>query len=250
VNFSRVILWTDPHSKDTKVVGGIVCRLDPSLAPGSTPQSPQILEGSYDIYIQSLVLLSPYREKGLAAAALKSVIDAAIRQDRIRIRELYAHVWTENMEALEWYPARGFKRDELVLNGYYKRLKPDTAWIFRRKLVPSDHLSHPSVTQPISPPAPPTLAKAASAPPRPTVPPSATNPRPDNIPHTKSFQDRRPDREWNDLPEDVLGNPLLKPPSLKSGDGSAASSRSSSKNGVEGKGKKKGRAYPAAAFGS
>jgi hypothetical protein len=43
---------------------------------------------------------------------------------------------------------------------------------------------------------------------------------------------------------------MLKPPShLGSREGSAASSRSSSRSGIEGKGKKK-RVYPAAAFGS
>ena len=68
------------------------------------------------------------------------------------------------------------------------------------------------------------------------------------MPHTASFQDRRPDREWNDLPEDVLGASLLKPPSGSSTrDGSAASSRSSSRSGTK---KKRERLYPAAAFGS
>jgi len=71
--------------------------------------------------------------------------------------------------------------------------------------------------------------------------------RPDGLVHARSFQDRGPEREWNDLPEDVLGNAnatgsgFLKP---KVEEGSAASSRSSSRSG------KKKRVYPAAAFGS
>jgi N-alpha-acetyltransferase 50 len=244
ISLSRVILWTEPHSKETKVVGGIVCRLDPSLAPGSA----QILEGSYDVYLQSLVLLSPYREKGLAAAALRSVIEAATQQDGIRIRELYAHVWTENTEALEWYAARGFQRDEQVINGYYKRLKPETAWILRRKLVPSDHLPQSSTGQHTFLPTPPALSKSTSTPPQSITPPGTANPRPDNLSHTKSFQDRRPDMEWNDLPEDVLSSSLLKAPG--SGEGSSASSRSTSRSRLDGKGRKKGRSYPAAAFDS
>ena len=64
--------------------------------------------------------------------------------------------------------------------------------------------------------------------------------------HARSFQDKGPEREWNDLPEDVL----LKPPSaMASREGSAPSSRSSSRSGMEAKGKKK-RVYPAAAFGA
>ncbi len=74
--------------------------------------------------------------------------------------------------------------------------------------------------------------------------------RPEIQSSARSFQERGPDREWNDLPEDVLGNTMLRPPShLGSREGSAASSRSSSRSGIEGKGKKK-RIYPAAAFGS
>jgi ribosomal protein S18 acetylase RimI-like enzyme len=240
VNFSHVILWEDPVSKETKVVGGIVCRLDPSLAPGSTPQAPQTLEGTFDIYLQSLALLSPYREKGLATAALRNVIAAATQQDGMRIRQLYAHVWTNNTEALAWYAARGFQKDGPVINGYYQRLKPDTAFILRRKVVPSDHLSHSSGQH-----TPPALSK-----PPPPPSPGTANPRPDTLPHTTSFQDRRPDMEWNDLPEEVLGNSLLKAPNSRSGETSSASSRSTSQSRLEGKGKKKGRAYPAAAFGA
>lgn len=239
VNFSRVILWEDSHTKETKVVGGIVCRLDPALAPGSTPRDLQTLEGTFDIYLQSLALLSPYREKGLAAAALKSVITAATQQNDMKIRELYAHVWTDNTEALEWYTARGFHKDGPVINGYYQRLKPDTAFIVRRKLVPSDHLSQSSGQHTA-----PVLSKLPSSP-----SPGIAKPRPANPPHTASFQDRRPDMEWNDLPEDVLGNSSLKTPNSRSGEVSSASSRSASRSGLEGKGKKKGRAYPPAAFG-
>lgn len=245
ISFSRAILWEDPDSKETKVVGGIVCRIDPSLGPGSSAGTPQVIEGSYDIYLQSLVLLSPYRGKGLAAAALTNVIEAATQQDDIRIRGLYAHVWTQNLEALEWYSARGFQKDEAVVNGYYKRLMPDTAWILRRNLAPSDHLARQSNCRQTSIPTPPASKTSGS-----TSPPQVTETRPDNLPHTKSFQDRRPDMEWNDLPEDVLAGSLLKAPTPRSGEGSSASSRSTSRSGLEGKGKKKGRAYPAAAFGS
>lgn len=62
----------------------------------------------------------------------------------------------------------------------------------------------------------------------------------------RSFQDKGPEREWNDLPEEVM----LKPPShLGSKEGSAASSRSSSRSGIDRREKKK-RVYPAAAFGT
>jgi ribosomal protein S18 acetylase RimI-like enzyme len=250
-SFSRVILWQDSPSNPPKVVGGIVCRLDPALAPDSTPIAPKYIDGVFDIYVQSLALLSPYRGHGLAAAALKSIIDSATGQTRVRIAGLYAHVWTDNEEALGWYAARGFNREEPIINGYYKRLKPDSAWILRRKLSVGDHLAQaaPSRSPVVAAAAPPTedILIQSTALPK-SLPTQAS--RPPAMPHTASFQDRRPDREWNDLPEDVLGSSLLKPPSgSNSKDGSAASSRSSSRS-ASGTKKKKERLYPAAAFGS
>lgn len=240
VSFSRVILWTDPKSLQVTVVGGVVCRLDPALASDSTPQGTNYIPGSFDIYIQSLALLSPYRRMGLVAEVLKQVIEAATSQSNLKVASLYAHVWTENEEALEWYTSRSFKREEPVLHGYYRRLKPDTAWIFRRRLQPSDHLSNSQSSQngiPAAQSTEPTSNSVPASTTRPKIPPSA-----------RSFQERGPDREWNDLPEDILGSNLKPPSLLGSKDGSATSSRSSSKSGIE-KGRKK-RAYPAAAFGS
>ena len=242
--FSRSILWTDPSSQETKVVGGVICRVDPALSPQSTPQNPIYTPDAYDIYIQSLCLLSPYRGKGLVAAVLDEVMEAAIKQDELRIESLYAHVWTQNEEALEWYSARGFRREEPILHGYYRRLNPDTAYIFRRRLMPSDHLNGNSQVQ--------AQSQSQKENTTPSSTPASLHPtpsaggRPPIQGHARSFQDKGPEREWNDLPEDVL----LKPPSaMASREGSAPSSRSSSRSGMEAKGKKK-RVYPAAAFGT
>jgi hypothetical protein len=169
---------------------------------------------------------------------LNVIIAAATTQNQLRVESLYAHVWTENEEALEWYSARGFKPDGAVINGYYRRLKPDTAYIFRRRFTPTDHLQAASL---------PTLQhnQSAPTPPKsPALPKDGLRPPPSSA---RSFQEQGPEREWNDLPEDVLSNALLKPASqLASKEGSAASSRSSSQS-RPGKEKKK-RVYPAAAF--
>jgi hypothetical protein len=221
-----------------------VCRLDPALAPDAVPEAPVPQPGLYDIYIQSLTLLSPYRGKGLVAEVLEQVIEAAITHGGVEIKSLYAHVWTHNEEALQWYSARGFQREEPVINGYYRRLKPDTAWIFRRKITPSDHLQHFST---------PGKQGSQNQPPRSSpstvaLPPVAGD-YSDNPSNARSFQDRGPEREWNDLPDDVLSNPLLKPSSrLASTSGSTASSRSSSRSATD-RGKKK-RVYPTAAYSS
>ena len=140
------------------------------------------------------------------------------------------------------------------MRGYYRKLKPDTAWVLRRRLVPSDVLrklvpvkaeldtGQEAESMPVS--------LMVSTPPLLPVHVPAEGPRPANVQHARSFQERGPEREWNDLPEDVLAGTMLKAPShLGSREGSAASSRSSSRSGAEGRGKKK-RVYPPAAFGS
>ncbi len=244
-NFSRVILWQDAPSSEPKVVGGIVCRLEHDEFSKVS-----------SIYIQSLALLSPYRSHGLATAALEELIAAVIKSPLTDppITSLYAHVWVENAEGLEWYTARGFIREEPVVHDYYRRLKPGDAWIMRRPLVPSDHMRH-TIAQKVSTSTPnnPTTSispqlpgsNAASSTKQPLSSPSPVS-------RAASYQKTGPGHEWNDLPEEILSPKLqlsssssfLKP---ESGHGSVASSRSSSstRNG----GKKK-RQYPAAAFGA
>jgi len=160
-----------------------------------------------------------------------------------RIQGLYAHVWTENNEGLDWYLKHGFTKDEKILNGYYRRLKPDTAWVLRRRLNPSDFLGalpSPAMQYPSTAKGDDKEGNRELG-----VDVEGRGGRPELNKMTKSFQDRRPEREWNDLPEDVLipQQGLLRPGERGSND----SSRSSSRSGAE-RGKKK-RAYPAAAFG-
>lgn len=219
---------------EQKVIGGITCRLDPSYEPNSTPHPAKSIPNTFDVYIQSLALLSPYRNKGLAAQGLDSIVQAAVTQRAIRIRSLYAHVWTENTYGLEWYIKRGFVKDGDAIKGYYMKLKPDTAWLLRKTLGPTHYLAHG--TSAPSEGIPSAIEEGAG---------NSTT-----LGNAKSFQDRRPEVEWNDLPEDVLGNTLLKAPSAPGSRAvSAASSRSSSRSGIDKKEKKK-RQYPAAAFGS
>ncbi|KAG9241876.1 hypothetical protein BJ878DRAFT_204102 [Calycina marina] len=231
-SFSRVIIWNQTSST---VIGGIVCRIDPAFSSGADGKSIAV-EGNHDIYLQSLALLSPYRGKGLAAAALQDVVTYAARQDKINIRQLYAHVWTKNEDGLKWYASRGFMRDEHIIPGYYSRLNPDTAYLLRRPLKPSDHMAAQ-----VSVPA---TEQNNALRPEEKAREGDLQVRPGGMIHTKSFQDRRPDMEWNDLPQDVLRTSILKPTS----DAGVANSGSSSRSGVEGKSVKKKRQYPAAAF--
>ncbi|KAL6794752.1 hypothetical protein GGI42DRAFT_134926 [Trichoderma sp. SZMC 28013] len=233
--FSRVICWS--HQGDApKPVGGIVCRVEPDVdvrAAGS--QTVQ------NIYIQSLCLLSPYRSLGLIAAALDDIIAAAVTDPTLDVRTVTAHVWTENEEGLHWYEARGFQKQEPAIRGYYIKLRPDSAWLVSKPVSASVLGSLPSSAPPLSrPDISSTTAAVLSLPPMANQPPVRP---PARVASGKSFQNQRPETEWNDLPADMAPS-LLGPPKNGSEPGSGASSRSSST--VR---RKKDRSYPAAAFG-
>jgi len=237
----------------------------------------------YAIYIQSLALLSPFRAQGLAAAALEHIVASAALLSAagsgIDVRTIYAHVWTDNTDGLKWYKSRGFRWEgSEPIPGYYFKLRPDTAWIVQRDIGP-DAPSPPlgpagwqtAWQSPSELPAGPItatttqsitggiVAAAVNLPPVGSsttgIPPPPRQPSttPSSSASSLSFQNARPETEWNDLPADMVagggsgGNgpgrsQLLSPPSAP---GSAARSRSSS--AVR---KKKDRAYPTAAFGS
>ncbi|KAK4102895.1 hypothetical protein N658DRAFT_468543 [Parathielavia hyrcaniae] len=161
--FSRAILWQDSDTDTPKLVGGLICRLEPNLfldAQGQPISRPSLPSHSqkptstpcttpyHAIYIQSLALLSPYRSLGLAAAALEHIAASAAllpaAGSSIDARTIYAHVWTENEEGLKWYEARGFAREgREPVKGYYFKLRPDTAWVVRRHIGLGDGSENP-----------------------------------------------------------------------------------------------------------
>ncbi|TDZ30313.1 putative N-acetyltransferase san [Colletotrichum sidae] len=238
---SRVITWTDGPT--TQVVGGVVSRLEPSPFP-PTSQTPE-----HALYIQSLALLSPYRSHGLATATISHLIAAASSHPGVNLRHVYAHVWTDNTEGMRWYAARGFERHGEELKGYYIKLRPDSAYIYRRAVGPlslscsatGSRNAPPSYASRL--PSPSATAAVANLPPMTEYNNTTTTTTEDPLQRTpsgQSFQNRRAETEWNDLPAD-MAPPLLAPP--RSNGGSGASSRSSST--VR---KKRDRSYPAAAF--
>jgi N-alpha-acetyltransferase 50 len=252
-NFSRVILWNDATPKfdplsttEPKVVGGIVCRLEQHATSQTSA-----------IYIQSLVLLSPYRSYGLATTALNAIIQSvfSVSQTTFPVTSVYAHVWSENKDGLDWYSARGFKREEPMIQDYYRKLIPNSAWIVRKAIGPKDCLQYkqPSVIASISDQrnSSTNIVQDHS----PTNLSTVLSPRhnPTQVPRATSYQTTGPDREWNDLPDDILLKPSVSNPSLwqdphlktPSPADSVATSRSSSQAPS---GKKKKRTYPAAAF--
>ena len=132
---------------ETKVVGGIQCRLEslpcppPNVSPTSSTTPPSPLQQPHNLYIQTLAVLSPYRSLGIATALLDAIISTALIHyppQNINVKEVYAHVWEANEEALEWYIKRGFDVGEEVEEGYYRKLRPSGARVVRRRVGVED----------------------------------------------------------------------------------------------------------------
>lgn len=137
---ARVALWNDTPTSSTSlsrklasttVVGGIQCRLEDASSG---------LPGESQLYIQTIAVLSPFRQLGIAKRLLDSII-ASVVEHYDRTTGIYAHVWEANSEALEWYERRGFAVESDVLKDYYRRLKPSGARVVRRRIGIEDYLA-------------------------------------------------------------------------------------------------------------
>lgn len=56
----------------------------------------------------------------------------------MNVKEIYAHVWEANEEALGWYGKRGFEVGGEVVEGYYRKLRPSGARVVKRKVGVGD----------------------------------------------------------------------------------------------------------------
>jgi ribosomal protein S18 acetylase RimI-like enzyme len=129
---SRVAFWDGGIS----IVGGIRGRWE--LADGTVPKesvendaATAAGERGGKIYLMTICVLSPFRGVGVAAALLADLVETAKRWG---VEEVYAHVWQENLDALEWYKKRGFSVDDGVVEGYYRKLRPNGAKIVRLQI--------------------------------------------------------------------------------------------------------------------
>ena len=134
-------------SLETKVIGGIQCRLEslpcppPTISPTTSTTPPSPLQQPHNLYIQTLAVLSPYRSLRIATAVLDAIVSTTLIHyppQNIDVKEVYAHVWEANEEALEWYIKRGFDVGEEVVEGYYRKLRPSGARVVRRRVGVGD----------------------------------------------------------------------------------------------------------------
>jgi ribosomal protein S18 acetylase RimI-like enzyme len=125
---SRVAFWDGAIS----IVGGIRGRWE--LSDGTVPKEPigdDMAERGGKIYLMTICVLSPFRGLGVAVALLADLVETAKKWGA---EEVYAHVWQNNEEALEWYKKRGFSVDDGIVERYYRNLVPNGAKIVRLRI--------------------------------------------------------------------------------------------------------------------
>ena len=129
-SLARVALWHEDGLVTGKVVGGIQCRLETINDAGDQ-----------SCYIQTIGVLAPYRELGIASQLLESILETIIRHYP-KVKALSAHVWEMSQDVVDWYTRRGFEADRTLVQGYYRRLKPAGAWFLTKRIGLQDHLKY------------------------------------------------------------------------------------------------------------
>jgi ribosomal protein S18 acetylase RimI-like enzyme len=134
-NITLLAVWhDDPTAKGRekgRLVGAIRCRLLPELTSAVQSKS----QDGRMLYLSTLVLLSPYRQHGIATRLLQTLTKRAV--DAYGITSVGAHVWEANVEGLEWYRKRGFREVGREM-GYYRKLDPQTALVMQRSVSVMD----------------------------------------------------------------------------------------------------------------
>lgn len=128
-NITLLAMWHDSPAvlakEKGRLIGAIRCKvLDP-------PPTPDLGKTGPMLYLSTLVVLSPYRNQGIATHMLDVMTRRAVND--YGVSSIGAHVWEANSDALEWYRKRGFTelaREE----GYYRRLKPQGAVVMQRRV--------------------------------------------------------------------------------------------------------------------
>lgn len=112
------------------LVGSICCRLEDGD------------DGGKALYIMTLSILKPYRQRTLASQLVQWILDKAQSKEcqEKDVREIYLHVQTSNKEALEFYRKFGFKVTEEIKD-YYHNIDPPHCYLLRRPINGHD-LTH------------------------------------------------------------------------------------------------------------
>jgi len=99
-------------------VGTICCRLETK-------------DGQTKLYLMTMGVLAPYRDRRLGSQSLELIFDAASSHMKPKITHVYLHVQTSNGDAKRFYERHGFKEVGIHEN-YYKKIQPRDAWILQK----------------------------------------------------------------------------------------------------------------------
>jgi N-alpha-acetyltransferase 50 len=102
-------------------IGAICCRVETEVS-GKEDKS--------RVYIMTLGVLAPYRNRGVGRELLEGVLEHVDTQ-MSSVSSIYLHVWVKNKEAMRFYEKFDFVEKETV-QGYYKRVSPPDAIIWER----------------------------------------------------------------------------------------------------------------------
>ncbi|KAG5520100.1 hypothetical protein PMAC_001176 [Pneumocystis sp. 'macacae'] len=82
------------------------------------------------LYLMTLGVLAAYRCIGIGQRLLDHILEHA---QKLNVKSIYLHVWTENKDAIEWYTKRKFHILDTLPN-YYTKIQPGTAHVLSRTL--------------------------------------------------------------------------------------------------------------------
>ena len=123
------------------MVGAICCRLEPIAAP-TTKTEAGLNEYSLEkdkVYIMTLGVFAAYRKLGIGSSLLNSIMKTISTEKKYEnIKEIYLHVQTNNVEAIDFYTKKhDFEIKEKIEN-YYKRISPPDCFVLSKKIERKD----------------------------------------------------------------------------------------------------------------
>ena len=113
---------------DDLLVGAVATRVEKaSKSEGEGEQGARL-------YIGSVCVLAPYRNRGIGGKLIAKCLAAAEAWGDENIKDAYLHVQASNEEAVKFYEKYGFVKQRVIEN-YYKRIDPPHAVLMVRPFV-------------------------------------------------------------------------------------------------------------------
>lgn len=105
-----------------------------SSSPASLT-TPANTSNKFSLYILTLGVLAPYRERGIGKRLIEHVLELVSTSPACKeIVDIYVHVQVGNDEALQFYDRYGFHPAEKLSN-YYKRIEPADCYVVRKAIA-------------------------------------------------------------------------------------------------------------------